>query len=69
MQPLQGVTKLIYQPCSRLWAAKGAPLIRDTLIRDVLVTDDDDDNADFYCDYDYNYGFWYFFYLEIVLLG
>jgi hypothetical protein len=48
--------KLIYQSCSRLWAAKGAPLIRDTLIRDALVTDDDEDNDGFY-DYDYAYGF------------
>jgi hypothetical protein len=30
VQPLQSVMKLIYQSCSRLWAAKGAPLIRDT---------------------------------------
>jgi hypothetical protein len=36
--------------------AKGAPLIRDTLIRDALVTDDDEDNDGFY-DYDYAYGF------------
>jgi hypothetical protein len=32
--------------------AKGAPLIRDTLIRDVLVIDDDEDNVGFYYDYD-----------------
>jgi hypothetical protein len=44
---------------SQLWAVKGAPLIRDTLIRDVLFTYDDDDNAGFYCGYDYDYGFWY----------
>jgi len=37
--------------------AKGAPLIRDTLTRDVLFTDDDEDNDGFY-DYDYAYGFW-----------
>jgi hypothetical protein len=35
----------------------GAPLIRDTLIRDVLFIDDDDDNTGFYCDYDYGDGF------------
>jgi hypothetical protein len=28
-------------------------LIRDTLIRDVLFTGDDEDNVGFYCDYDY----------------
>jgi hypothetical protein len=44
-------------------------LIRDTLIRDVLVTDDDEDNVAFYYDYDYDYGFWYSFRLERVLLG
>jgi hypothetical protein len=43
-------------------------LIRDTLIRDALVTDDDEDNDGFY-DYDYAYGFYYFFHLERVLLG
>jgi hypothetical protein len=32
-----------------------------------LFTDDDEDNAGFYCDYDY--GFWYSFRLERVLLG
>jgi hypothetical protein len=47
--------------------AKGAPLIRDTLIRDTLFIDDDEDNVGFY--YDYDYGFWYSFHLEIVLLG
>jgi hypothetical protein len=36
-------------------------LIRDTLIRDALFTDDDEDNASFYCDYDYDYGFLVFF--------
>jgi hypothetical protein len=55
--PLQSVIKLIYQSCSRFCAALGAPLIRDTLIRDILFTDDDEDNAGFYCDYDYGYGF------------
>ena len=30
MQPLQRVVKLIYQPCSRLRAALGSSLIRDT---------------------------------------
>jgi hypothetical protein len=43
-------------------------LIRDTLIRDTLFTDDDEDNDGFY-DYDYAYGFWYSFRLERVLLG
>jgi hypothetical protein len=59
--------KLIYQPCSWLLVAKGAPLIRDTLIRDVWFTGDDEDNAGF--DYDYGNGFRYFFRLERVLLG
>jgi hypothetical protein len=61
--------KLIYQPCLRLWAALGAPLIRDTLIRDALFTDDDEDNVGFYCNYDYGYGFCYSFHLERILLG
>jgi hypothetical protein len=43
-------------------------LIRDTLMRDALVTDDDEDNDGFY-DYDYAYGFYYSFHLERVLLG
>jgi hypothetical protein len=47
--------------------AKGAPLIRDTLIRDVWFKGDDEDNADFDCDY--GNGFWYSFRLERVLLG
>jgi hypothetical protein len=42
----------------------GAPLIRDTLIRDVLFTDDED-NVGFYYDYDFMYSFR----LEGVLLG
>jgi hypothetical protein len=58
--------KLIYQSCSRLWAALGAPLIRETLIRDALFADDDEDNDD---SYDYGYDFWYSFRLEGVLLG
>ena len=49
--------------------AKGAPLIRDTLIRDALFTDDDEDNVGFYYGYDYDYGFWYSFRLERLLLG
>jgi hypothetical protein len=61
--------KLIYQPCSRLWAAKGAPLIGDTLNRDTLFTDDDEDNDGFDYDFDHDYGFWYSFRLERVLLG
>jgi hypothetical protein len=44
----------------------GAPLIRDTLIRDVLFTDDDEDDG---FDYDYGYGFWYYFRLERVCWG
>jgi hypothetical protein len=47
----------------------GAPLIRDTLIRDALFRVDDEDNDGFYCDYDYGYGFWYSFHLERVPLG
>jgi hypothetical protein len=43
--------KLIYQSCSWLWAAKGAPLIRDTLIRDVWFTGGDEDDG-----HDYSYG-------------
>jgi hypothetical protein len=56
-------------PARDFWAAKGAPLIRDTLIRDALFTDDDEDNDGFDYDYDYDYGFWYSFRLERVLLG
>jgi hypothetical protein len=51
--------KLIYQSCSRLLVALGAPLIKDTLIRDTMVTDD----------VEVNYGFWYSFRLEGILLG
>jgi hypothetical protein len=43
-------------------------LIRDTLIRDALVIDDDEDNDGFY-DYDYAYGFLVFFSFGRVLLG
>jgi hypothetical protein len=43
--------------------ALGAPLIRDT-----MITNDDEDNYDF-DDYDYDYGFWYSFHFEGVLLG
>jgi hypothetical protein len=39
-------------------------LIRDTLIRDTMITDDDEDNDDSYCDYDYDYGFWCSFRLK-----
>jgi hypothetical protein len=46
--------------------AKGAPLIRDTLIRDVWFTDDDEDDG---FDYDYGNGFLVFFSFERVLLG
>jgi hypothetical protein len=46
--------------------ALGAPLIRDTFIRDTMVTDDDEDNDGFY---DYDYDFWYSFHLEGVLSG
>jgi hypothetical protein len=49
--------------------AKGAPLIRDTLIRDTLFTNDDEDNAGFYYVYDYDYGFWYSFRLEKSTFG
>ena len=41
-------------------------MIRDTLIRDALVTDDDEDNDGFYDD-DYAYGKWYSFRLESLL--
>jgi hypothetical protein len=40
--------KQIYQSCSWLLAALGAPLIRDTLIRDTMVTDDDEVNYGFF---------------------
>jgi hypothetical protein len=50
MQPLQSVMKLIYQPCSRLRAALGAPLIRDT-----MVTNDDDSSISDGFDYE-NFG-------------
>jgi hypothetical protein len=46
--------------------AKGAPLIRDTLIRYNLFIDNDEDNDG---SYDYDYDFWYCFRLEGVLLG
>jgi hypothetical protein len=46
----------------------GAPLIRDTLIIDTMITDDDEENYGF-DDYDYDYGFWFSFYLEGVFLG
>jgi hypothetical protein len=42
--------KLIYQPCSRLRAALGAPLIRDT-----MVTNDDDSSISDGFDYE-NFG-------------
>jgi hypothetical protein len=45
--------------------AKGAPLISDTLIRDVWFTGDDEDNVGF--DYDYDYDFRYSFCLEVLL--
>jgi hypothetical protein len=48
--------------------ALGAPLIRDSLIRNTMVTDNDEDNYGF-DDYHYDYGFWYSFHLEGVLLG
>jgi hypothetical protein len=40
-------------------------LIRDTLIRDVLFTNDDEDNVGFYYDYDFRFSFR----LEGALLG
>ena len=33
----------------------GSSIVRDTLIRDAMFTDDDEDNDGFY--YDYDYGF------------
>jgi hypothetical protein len=45
--------------------AKGAPLIRDTLIRDVFTGGDENDGFDF----NYGNGKWYSFHLERVLLG
>jgi hypothetical protein len=41
-------------------------VIRDTLIRDTLFTDDDEDNDGSYY---YDYDLWYSFHLEGVLLG
>ena len=46
--------------------AKGAPLIRDTLIRDVLFTGDNEDDG---FDYDFGNGFSYSFRLKRLLLG
>ena len=43
---------------------KGAPLIRDTLIRDVWFTGGDEDDG---YDYAYGNGKWYYFHLERVL--
>jgi hypothetical protein len=40
-------------------------VIRDTLIRDVWFTDDDEDDG---FDYNYGNGLWYYFCLERVLL-
>jgi hypothetical protein len=37
------------------------------LIRDTMITDDDEDNDGFY--YDYDYGLWYSFCLQRLLLG
>jgi hypothetical protein len=34
-----------------------------------LFTDDDENNASFYCVYDYDYGFWYSFRLEKSTFG
>jgi hypothetical protein len=45
---------------------QGAPLIRDTLIRFVWFTGDDEDDG---FDYYYGNGFWYSFRLERILLG
>jgi hypothetical protein len=39
---------MIYQPCSQLRAALGAPLIKDTLIRDTMIADDDEDSYGFF---------------------
>jgi hypothetical protein len=43
--------------------ALGALLIRDTLIRDNMFIDNDEDNYGF-DDYDYDYGFWYYFWVN-----
>jgi hypothetical protein len=45
----------------------GAPLIRDTLIRDTMFMDDDYDYG--FDDDGYDYGLWYSFHLERVVLG
>jgi hypothetical protein len=55
---------VIYLSCSRFSAAKGAPLIRDTLIRNVWFTGDDEDDG---YDYAYGNGKWYSFRLERLL--
>jgi hypothetical protein len=47
-------------------SGQGAPLIRDTLIRDVWFIGDDEDDG---FDYDYGNGFWYCFRFEMILLG
>jgi hypothetical protein len=49
---------LVYQPCSRLRAVLGSPLIRITVDTYMMIVNDDD----------YNYGIWYFL-LEGVILG
>jgi hypothetical protein len=56
--------KLIYQSCSRLRAALGSSLIRDTLIRGGWFTGGDEDDG---FDYDYGNGKWYSFRLGRVL--
>jgi hypothetical protein len=50
VQPLQSVRKLVYQSCSRLIEALGAPLIRVTLDTFMMMFNDDDNI----------YGSWYF---------
>jgi hypothetical protein len=62
VRPLQRVVKLIYQPCSRLRAALGSSLIRDTpntlwMMTLMLMVNDGD----------FNYVFWYFLSEEVRL--
>jgi hypothetical protein len=52
VRPLQRVIKLIYQPCSRLRAALGSSLIRDTpgtpqMMTLMMMANDGDFNYEF----------------------
>jgi hypothetical protein len=55
--------KLIYQPCSQLWAAKGAPVISGTWSETFWFTGGNETDG---FGYDYGAGKWYSFRLERV---